>query len=189
MCSCLRRPYRRFDDADAFGAEDLVELAAELAVSITDQEPRPDALVIERHHQVARLLGYPMTVGIGGDPSEANASGRKLDEKQNVEALQEERVDGEEVALQDARRLLAKELAPVLLEPPRRRLDTGLFQIRPTASDQLAVPAQKRRRGDEERLPPRLPRQHAAERRQQRPVSLRQLRTRDLTLQHAKLVA
>jgi hypothetical protein len=131
MGSCLWRAYRRFDDADAFGAEDLVELAVELAVSITDQEPRPNALVIERHHQVARLLGYPMTVGIGGDPSKANASGRKLDEKQNVEALQEERVDREEVALQDARRLLAKEIAPVLLEPPRRRLDTGLFQNRP----------------------------------------------------------
>src|SRR6266540_1130551 len=133
MGSRLRRPYRRFDDADAFGAEDLVELAAELAVSITDQEPRPDALVIERHHQVARLLGYPMTVGIGGDPSKANASGRKLDEKQNVEALQEERVDGEEVALQDARRRLAKELAPVLLEPPHQltHLDCGRRPGRP----------------------------------------------------------
>src|SRR5436190_24398317 len=40
MGARLRRPYRRFDDVDAFGAEDLVEFAAELAVSITDQELR-----------------------------------------------------------------------------------------------------------------------------------------------------
>src|SRR5262249_27010914 len=50
----LRRPHRRLDDADAFGAEDLVELAAELAIAITDQKPRPDALVVELHQQVAR---------------------------------------------------------------------------------------------------------------------------------------
>jgi hypothetical protein len=43
MGARLRRPYRRFDEVDPFGAEDLVELAAELAVSITDQELRADA--------------------------------------------------------------------------------------------------------------------------------------------------
>src|SRR5439155_23927715 len=47
------------------------------------------------------------------------------------EALQEERVDGEEVALQDARRLSPQELAPLLLEPLRRRLDPRLLQNRP----------------------------------------------------------
>src|SRR5262245_36837552 len=40
-----------------------------------------------------------------------------------LEALQEERVDGEGVALQDARRLSPQEPAPVLLEPLGRRLD------------------------------------------------------------------
>jgi len=38
--SCLRRPHRRSDDTDAFGAEDLVELARELALAITNQESR-----------------------------------------------------------------------------------------------------------------------------------------------------
>jgi hypothetical protein len=56
MGARLRRPNRRFDDVDAFRAEDLVEFAAELAVAITDQELRADAFVVELHHQVARLL-------------------------------------------------------------------------------------------------------------------------------------
>ena len=35
--SRFRRSYRSFDDANTFGAEDLVELATELAVTITDR--------------------------------------------------------------------------------------------------------------------------------------------------------
>jgi len=51
------------------------------------------------------------------------------------------------------------------------------------------VPAQQRRRRNKRRSPPRPPGQHPAERRQQRPIRLRQLRTSDLTLEHAQLVA
>ena len=46
---CLRRPHRRLDHPHAFGAEDLVEVTGELAVSITDEEPRADIFVVERH--------------------------------------------------------------------------------------------------------------------------------------------
>src|SRR6266487_1404100 len=52
-------------------------------------------------------------------------------EEQHVEALQEERVDGEEVALEDARRLLAKKLRPARLQTLRCRLDASLFENRP----------------------------------------------------------
>src|SRR5215211_1058483 len=103
--SRLRRPYRRLDDTDAFGAEDLIEVTAELAVAVTDEKPRPDAVVVEVHQQVAHLLGHPAAVRVGRDPGQVDAPSRQLDEEQNVEALQEQRVDGEEVALEDARRL------------------------------------------------------------------------------------
>ena len=43
-----RRPHGRLDHPDAFGAEDLVEVTGELAVSITDEEPRADICVVER---------------------------------------------------------------------------------------------------------------------------------------------
>lgn len=50
------------------------------------------------------------------------------------------------------------------------------------------MPAQKRRRRHEERSLPRPARQYLAERRQHGPISLSQLRTSDLTLQHPQLV-
>ena len=217
-------------------AEDLVELTRELGVAITDQEARPYRFVVELHHQVACLLAHPAAVRVGRDPSQVHAATLQLDEEQNVEPFQEERVDGEEVALEDARRLLAKKLRPARLETLRRRLDARLFEnrpdggrrqldpksdkfaldptvapsrillshphdklthlnrrrgptcptmrIRPAARDEVAVPTQQRRRRYERRRLPRLPRQHPAERSQQRTVSLRHVWTRDLALKH-----
>src|SRR6266540_1725010 len=127
----LRRLHRRLDHPYAFGAEDLIEITGELAVAVTDEKPRPDAFVAKLHQEVACLLGHPAAIRVGRDPGQVDAPGRKLDEKEHVEALQEERVDGEEVALQEARRLSPQELAPVLLEPLRRRLDPRLLQNRP----------------------------------------------------------
>jgi hypothetical protein len=43
--------------------------------------------------------------GLAVTPGEVDAPARKLDEEQDVEALEEHCVDGEEVALDDARRL------------------------------------------------------------------------------------
>src|SRR6266511_3060953 len=127
----LRRLHRRFDDTDSFGAEDLIEVTGELAVAVTDEKPRPDAFVAKLHQEVACLLGHPAAVRIGRDPGQVDAPARQLDEEQDIEALQEERVDGEEVAFQDAGRLLTKELRPTPLEPPRRRLDPRLPQNHP----------------------------------------------------------
>jgi hypothetical protein len=64
-----------------------------------------DAIVVKLHQQVPRLLSHPRPIRVRRDPSEAHSPGRDLDEEQHVEPLQEERVDGEEVALKNARRL------------------------------------------------------------------------------------
>src|SRR5439155_1868810 len=46
----LRRPHGCLDHPDAFGAEDLVELAGEVAVAVTDKAKRPTgAVVVELH--------------------------------------------------------------------------------------------------------------------------------------------
>src|SRR5262245_30126208 len=85
--SRFRRPYRRLDHPDAFRAEDLVEVTGELAVAVTNENPRPDALVVELHQQVACLLGHPAAVRVGRDPGQVDAPRRQLDEEQDVEAL------------------------------------------------------------------------------------------------------
>jgi len=66
--------HRRFDDTDAFGAEDLIEVARELAVA--DQEARPQVFVVESHQQVARLLRHPGAMRIRSNPGQVHAPGR-----------------------------------------------------------------------------------------------------------------
>ena len=61
---------------------------------------------------------------------------------------------------------------------------TPLPGVGPPPGDQLPMPPQQRPWGHEQRSRPRPSWQHPAERSQQRPVSLRQPRTSDLTLQH-----
>jgi hypothetical protein len=70
-----------------------------------------------------------------------------------------------------------------------RRSARTAARVRPAARDQLAVPTQQRRRRHKHGSPPRLPRQRTAERRQQRPISRRQPRTSNLTLQYPQLLA
>lgn len=60
-----------------------------------------------------------------------HAAARQLDEEQHVEAPQGKRVDGQEVALKDPRRLLAQEIGPVHLEPLWCRLDAFFLKDPP----------------------------------------------------------
>jgi Alpha/beta hydrolase family len=86
------------------------------------------------HQQVARLLGHPAAIRVGRYPGQVNAAGRQLNEEQDVETLPEEGVDGEEVALENARRLLAEKLRPARLDALRCRLDLRLFEDRPDSA-------------------------------------------------------
>ena len=47
VCPRPRRPHRRLDHTDALGAEDLVEVARELAVTVTDQEAGAHPFIVE----------------------------------------------------------------------------------------------------------------------------------------------
>ena len=138
---------RRLDHADALRAKDLVEVTSELAVAVADQVPRPDVLVIKLHEQVPCLLGHPGPVRVRRDPGEMDPPRRKLDEEEDVQPFEEHGVDGEEVGLEDARRVLAEKLRPGRLQPARRGFDPGLLQDPPHGArrefdaepDQLAL--------------------------------------------------
>src|SRR5215218_4674457 len=99
----FRRPHRRLYDPDAFASEHLVESTAVLAVAVTNQEPH--ALVREVEAEVARLLGDPGAGRVGGAASEPDAPTAVGDEEQGVVAAQEQALDGEEIAGDDAGRL------------------------------------------------------------------------------------
>src|SRR5512133_3045643 len=107
---CLGCTDRRVDHLESFAAEDLVEGSTELAVAVVDQEPHP--LEQAGEAEVPRLLGDPVAGRVGRAARQVDASAVELDEEQDVEATERDRVDDEEVAGDHARGLLAEEVAP-----------------------------------------------------------------------------
>jgi hypothetical protein len=121
----LWRADRCLDDPNAFAAEDPVEGAAVLAVAVANQEA--DAALAEVETEVAGVLGHPLAGRIPRATGEPDATARVLDEEEHVQAAEQDRLDREEVAGDDAGRLRPQELAPAGAGPTRRRL-----QARPT---------------------------------------------------------
>src|ERR1035437_2213740 len=100
------------DDSDALGAEYLVEAGRELRVSVPDEELGCPRSACEVAGEVASLLDDPPPRWVGGDASQVDPSGVELDEEQYVEASEQHRVDGEEVAGQHCHCLRSQELRP-----------------------------------------------------------------------------
>jgi hypothetical protein len=71
-------------DLHVFATEDLIERAAELGVSVVDQESHTLVPIVELHEQVARLLGYPGRVRVSADPEDRHSSGVKLDGEKDI---------------------------------------------------------------------------------------------------------
>jgi hypothetical protein len=118
-----RRAHRRQDHSDTFDREDLVKDAGELRVTITDE----DADVVEdaADREVAGLLGDPRAGRVRGDSRQVHAAGAVVDEEQDVESAEQDRVDAEEVAGKHAAGLGGEELAPGRPVSTRCRLQTG----------------------------------------------------------------
>ena len=89
------------DDPHVSTGEDGVEGHRELAVPVAYQEPEPVGSIAEVHQQVACLLGDPGPGGVGGDPADVHAAAVVLDNNDNVEAAQEDRIDVGEVDRED----------------------------------------------------------------------------------------
>ena len=96
-------PDRGSDDPDALGAEHRIERARELGVPAAQEEPNTRQPLADG--EVPRLLGDPGGVGVGGDAGGVYVPGRELDEEQDVERLDADRLDGEEVGRPDPCRL------------------------------------------------------------------------------------
>ncbi len=97
------RPDRGSDDADALGAEDRIERSGELGVPVVHEEAHSRQPLLDG--KVPRLLRYPRRVGVLGHTGQVNSSRGEFDEEQDVERLEADRLDGEEVGREDARRL------------------------------------------------------------------------------------
>ena len=98
-----RCPDRRSDDPDALAAEHRIERSRERGVSVAQEEPHTRQPLLDG--EVPRLLGDPRGVGVLGHARQVHSAGRELDEEQDVERLEADRLDGEEVGREDPRRL------------------------------------------------------------------------------------
>ena len=76
---------------------------AVLGVSVAQEEPNARQPLVDG--EVPRLLGDPGGVGVLGHAGQTNPPRRELDEEQDVERLETDRLDAEEVGREDPRRL------------------------------------------------------------------------------------
>src|SRR5512132_4571899 len=122
---------RYADDLGTGRAPDVVECLAELGVPVADQELERGGLVVEDGDQVAGLLGNPPPSRVSGDAGQVYPSASEFDDEQHLHALQEDRVDGEEVAGHYPGGLLAQERPPARWSAPGRRVMTVGVQYPP----------------------------------------------------------
>jgi hypothetical protein len=124
----LRRSHRRLDDLDALAGEDGVEVTAELAVAVADQEAKLSWSLLERPGDLARLLADPSSGRVGGAAGEVDAPATQLDEQEHVQPSQRDRLDGEEVDREHALRLCPQERAPGESASRAGRAEPGLAE-------------------------------------------------------------
>jgi hypothetical protein len=84
--------------------------------------------MVEVHEQVAGLLGNPGTGRVSGGADNLDSAGRQFQEEQDVDPFEEHRVDGEEVAGEDAVGLGGEELFPCRPAASWCRVDAGVVQ-------------------------------------------------------------
>src|SRR5215218_6053960 len=82
---CVRSLDGRADHSHSFATEDVIETAAELGVAIVDQEAERLIAIIERHPQVACLLGDPGARRVGRAGDELDAAALERDEEERVD--------------------------------------------------------------------------------------------------------
>lgn len=104
-----RRPDRGFDYPHAVSGEDLIKDGGKLGVPIAEQELEPPGLITEVHQQLPGLLRGPLPRRVRSDAQVVHSAGLDLDHDEHVKALQQHRVDVQEVA--DQVRALVVQLA------------------------------------------------------------------------------
>src|SRR2546430_3110200 len=92
-----------------------------------DEEPER-LLVREPHGEVARLLGGPASVRVRAAGDVLDPPGREQEEEEDIDPLQEDRLDAQKVASQHARRLRAQKGSPPRMRSLWRRPETSLEQ-------------------------------------------------------------
>ena len=106
----LRRPDRCAHDPGAGRPHHLVERPDELCISVTDKEADSPALVFQGGDEVTGLLGDPGPDRAGGHAGQEDFPTLQLEEEQDINAPERDRVDVEEITCEGAGGLGPEEL-------------------------------------------------------------------------------
>jgi hypothetical protein len=124
----IRGPKRCAQHPSTTPGEDGVEARDVLGVPVAEKELYLDALIVDVSRHVSRLLGDPGRVRMGCDPGDPDSSATELDEEEYVEPFEHDRVYGEEVGSDDARRLDPQERPPRGTSPSGGGPETVVLQ-------------------------------------------------------------
>jgi hypothetical protein len=102
---------------------------------------RGASVLRQRHRQLPSLLSHPRHAGMAGDANQAYPAGADLDHEQDVQRLEQHRLDGEEVGREDAGSLRTQE------RPPARRCPSRCRQHGYRSWPRSSRPAPARRAG------------------------------------------
>ena len=91
---------------------DSVEVAADLAVAVADQETKRRSPLLERPGELACLLNNPVAGRVRGAAGHVDASAAEFDEEEHIQSLERDRLDGEEVDREHGRCLRSHEGRP-----------------------------------------------------------------------------
>jgi hypothetical protein len=102
---------RRGDDLDPVGGEDVVKAARELAVTVTNEEPRPTG-TFSVHRELACSLDHPGPVRMVGDAGESNSPVWGSMSNKTERVLRHTVATVKQVGGHDGRGLRAKQCSP-----------------------------------------------------------------------------
>jgi hypothetical protein len=118
---------------NAFAGEDGVEVRGELAVAVANQKPKPFGLLLRCRGELTRLLCSAGAGRVGGAAGEVDAAASELDEEEDVEALQQDRLDGEEIDGEHALSLVPHKDPPAESAAVAGRPETGVAEDFPNS--------------------------------------------------------
>ena len=121
----LGRAKRRTNNLNPLASEHLVKPVGEFLIAIANQKPHRFRALGHGSGQLPRLLNDPWRVGIRRATGHLHAAAAQLDEKEDVEPLQPDRLDREEIHGQQTLVVGADEFAPRRLAALTCRSETG----------------------------------------------------------------
>ncbi len=113
-----RPSIRRENHLGAFSAQHPIEVVNELAIAVVDEELDRRLEPVKRPGQVPGLLGHPGRIRVGSTAGVEHSSAMDLNEDEDVQRLQQDCVDGEEIAGEDRAGMGAQEFSPRWSWPP-----------------------------------------------------------------------